>query len=119
MITEDDTDQIFHALAHSTRRRILDLVRARSGQTVGELARAFDVSRIAVMNHLAVLETAGLIVSQKDGRARRLYFNPVPIRIIYDRWTDEYSTVWAERVANIKYAAERARRGRERDTHEH
>lgn len=90
------------------RRKILDLVREKPGQAVGELAKAFDVSRIAVMNHLAVLESAGLIISEKDSRSRRLYLNPAPIQMIYERWTDEYSAVWAERVTSIKYAAERA-----------
>ena len=108
MFTENDADLVFHALAHATRRQILDLVRERPGQAVGEVAKAFDVSRIAVMNHLAVLETAGLIISEKDGRARRLYLNPVPIQMIYERWTDEYSAFWAERVTSIKFAAESA-----------
>ena len=58
MITNPGMDEVFHALAHATRRAILDLVRDRPGQRVGELAGAFDVSRIAVMNHLTVLERA-------------------------------------------------------------
>ncbi len=110
MITYDDdnADLVFHALAHAIRRKILDLVREDPGQSVGELAKVFDVSRIAVMNHLAVLESAGLIISEKESRSRRLYLNPVPIQMIYERWTDEYSAIWAERVTAIKYAAERA-----------
>ncbi len=109
MITyyDDDADLVFHALAHAIRRKILDLVRERPGQAVGELAKTFDVSRIAVMNHLAVLESAGLIISEKKSRSRHLYLNPVPIQMIYERWTDEYSSIWSERVTSIKYAAER------------
>lgn len=110
MITENDADQVFHALAHVTRRTILDLARAKPGLTVGELATAFDVSRIAVMNHLAVLEKANLIISQKDGRSRRLYLNSVPIQMIHERWTDEYSATWAERGTAIKFAAEAAKK---------
>lgn len=106
MITNDDMDAVFHALAHQTRRRILDLARERPGQSVGELANAFDVSRIAIMNHLKVLEEAGLLISQKDGRTRRLYLNAMPIQAIHERWIDSFSEVWADRMSFIKQAAE-------------
>ena len=106
MITNDDMDLVFHALAHQTRRRILDLVRDRPGQSVGELAKAFDVSRIAIMNHLKVLEDANLITSQKDGRSRRLYLNAMPIQAIHERWIDGFSAYWADRLSIIKQAAE-------------
>lgn len=106
MITNDDMDLVFHALAHQTRRRILDLVRDRPGQSVGELAKAFDVSRIAIMNHLKVLEDANLITSQKDGRSRRLYLNAMPIQAIHERWIDGFSAYWADRLSFIKQAAE-------------
>ena len=108
MITNKGMDQAFHALAHETRREILDLLRDKPGQAVGKLATHFDVSRIAVMNHIAVLESAGLIVSEKDGRTRRLYLNIIPIQMIYDRWSDTYSEHWASKLTSIKYAAERA-----------
>ncbi|MEO1246408.1 MAG: helix-turn-helix transcriptional regulator [Pseudomonadota bacterium] len=108
MITNESMDQVFHALAHQTRRTILDLLRENPGWPVGRLAAQFDCSRIAVMNHLGVLETAGLVVSEKDGRSRRLYLNQVPIQMIYERWTDEYAAHWGERVTSIKRAAERA-----------
>ena len=106
MITNDDMDLVFHALAHQTRRRILDLVRDHPGQTVGELAKAFDVSRIAIMNHMKVLEEANLLVSQKDGRSRRLYLNAMPIQAIHERWIDGFSAYWADRLSFIKQAAE-------------
>ena len=106
MITNDDMDLVFHALAHQTRRRILDLVRDQPGQSVGELAKAFDVSRIAIMNHLKVLEEASLITSQKDGRSRRLYLNAMPIQAIHERWIDGFSAYWADRLSFIKQAAE-------------
>ncbi|MEM9938457.1 MAG: helix-turn-helix transcriptional regulator [Pseudomonadota bacterium] len=108
MITNDDMDQVFHALAHTTRRQILDLLRDRPGQGVGEMAKSFDVSRIAVMNHLNVLEQAGLIISKKDGRSRRLYLNAMPIQAIHERWIDTYSAYWADRLSFIKQAAEDA-----------
>ena len=106
MITNDDMDLVFHALAHQSRRRILDLVRDQPGQSVGALASGFDVSRIAIMNHLKVLEEAGLLVSQKDGRTRRLYLNAMPIHAIHERWIDAYSGYWADRLSFIKHAAE-------------
>jgi len=106
MITNDDMDLVFHALAHQTRRRILDLARDKPGQSVGELAQAFDVSRIAIMNHLKVLEEAGLLISQKDGRTRRLYLNAMPIKAIQDRWIDAFGEAWVDRMTFIKQAAE-------------
>ena len=100
-------DAIFQALAHETRRAMLDIVRNSPGIAVGALAAEFDVSRIAVMKHLTVLEDAGLIISEKDGRSRKLYFNAAPIQMIYDRWTDEYSSYWSSKLTHIKYLAER------------
>ncbi|MEL8056132.1 MAG: helix-turn-helix transcriptional regulator [Pseudomonadota bacterium] len=108
MITHEDMDLVFHALAHKTRRAILDLVRDRPGQGVGELAKGFDVSRIAIMNHLKVLEEAGLIISRKDGRTRRLFLNAMPIQEIHERWITGYSAYWTDRMSFIKQAAERA-----------
>ena len=113
MSDDRDMDAVFAALAHETRRRILDLLRNQPGAGVGVIAAEFDVSRIAIMKHLAVLEAANLIVSQKDGRTRRLYFNAAPIRMIYDRWTDDYSGYWAGELTRLKYLAE-ARAGTEK-----
>jgi len=109
-MTDEEMDEVFQALAHATRRRILDLVKARPGQGVGEVAAAFEVSRIAVMNHLAVLEQAGLIISQRSGRTRRLYLNAAPIQLIRDRWISAFEAPWAERVATLKRTAEAAAR---------
>lgn len=106
MTTSRDMDAVFAALAHETRRRILDLLKARPGAGVGEIAAAFDVSRIAIMKHLAVLEEANLIVSRKEGRTRRLWFNAAPIQMIYDRWTSDYSAYWAGELTRLKYLAE-------------
>lgn len=106
MLDNHDMDAIFQALAHESRRRMLDMVKECPGIGVGVLAREFDVSRIAVMKHLGVLEQAGLLVSEKDGRTRRLYFNAVPIQMIHDRWTTEFSAYWSGNVTQIKYLAE-------------
>jgi DNA-binding transcriptional ArsR family regulator len=110
MITNSDMDAVFQALAHATRRQILDHVRAKPGLSVGELASHFDVSRIAIMNHLTVLEKANLIISERVGRTRKLYLNAVPIQEIHERWTDTFSAHWANRVSLIKQAAEAATR---------
>ncbi|SFH65873.1 helix-turn-helix transcriptional regulator [Bradyrhizobium sp. Gha] len=104
-------DAVLHALAHAHRRRILDLVGTEPGVTVGRLARNFDVSRIAIMNHLTVLERVSLVLSERDGTARRLYLNTVPIRMIYERWTDAFSGHWAGHLLGIKQAAESAGKG--------
>ena len=106
MITDRDMDATFHALASSARREMLDVVNEQPGIPVGRLASHFDVSRIAVMKHLAVLEKANLVVSRKEGRVRKLYFNAVPIRMIYERWTDEYSNRWSQFVTDLKFRAE-------------
>lgn len=103
-------DHVFQALSHQTRRQILDILRDHSGQGVGELAKHFDVSRISIMNHLRVLEEAGLIISRKDGRTRRLFLNAMPIQLIHERWITDYSAHWADRLSFIKQAAERAAR---------
>lgn len=107
-MTDGELDIVFHALAHAARRRILDLVTAEPGLTVGRLSANFDVSRIAIMNHLAVLEQAKLVVSSREGRSRRLYVNTVPIRAIYERWTTEFAGHWAGHLLRIKQAAESA-----------
>lgn len=106
MSNDRDMDAVFQGLAHETRRRILDLVKNEPGINVGALAGEFDVSRIAIMKHLGVLDEAGLIISEKNGRTRRLYFNAAPIQMIYERWTSEYSAYWAGQMTRIKYLAE-------------
>lgn len=101
-------DRVFHALASPLRRRILDLVNEAPGSSVTEVCKHFDVSRIAVMKHLTVLEKADLLVSKKTGRTRALYFNAVPIQMIHERWTTEYSALWAEKLTAFKYRIEEA-----------
>ena len=106
-------DAVFQALSNASRRRMLDVVKDQPGIAVGVLASEFDVSRVAVMKHLAVLEEADLVVSEKDGRTRRLYFNAVPIQMIHERWTTEYSAYWAGQLTRMKYIAERRHRDNE------
>ncbi len=99
-------DNTLRALANSTRRRILDIVRDNPGCNVNEVVRHFDTTRIAIMKHLRILEEAQLLISEKTGRNRRLYRNLVPIQLIYDRWTDEFSGFWAGQLADLKYKVE-------------
>lgn len=107
-MTPESMDSVFQALSHVDRRRILDLVKASPGSSVGDVCARFTVSRIAVLKHLRVLEGAGLIVSEKAGRTRRLFVNPVPIQVIHDRWVSGFVGFWAEKALDIKYRVESA-----------
>ena len=100
-------DLLFQSLAHAARRQMLDLIQGTPGITVKALSTHFDMSRIAVLKHLKSLEAADLVLSKKVGRTRQLYFNPVPIQLVYDRWTDRYSAFFAGRIADIKDRVER------------
>ena len=104
----ESMDRVFQALASSVRRQMLDIVREQPGCSVGDVAGQFDVTRIAVMKHLAVLEQAGLLISEKKGRTRSLYFNTVPIQMIHDRWSTEFSALWAGKLTAFKYRIEQA-----------
>ncbi len=104
----DEMDAVFAALASEPRRRILDILKKEPGANVNRVCEFFDIGRVAVMKHLAALEHANLVVSEKAGRERRLWFNPVPIHMIYDRWTTEFSDYWAGRLARVKYTLENA-----------
>lgn len=106
MLSDRSMDDVFHALAHRSRRRMLDIIKNDPGIGVGALAKEFDVSRIAVMKHLTVLEAAQLVISEKQGRTRKLYFNAAPIQLIHERWTTDFSAYWAGNLTRIKYLAE-------------
>jgi DNA-binding transcriptional ArsR family regulator len=104
----DEMDAVFAALASEPRRRILDILKKEPGCNVSRVCEFFEIGRVAVMKHLAALEYANLVVSEKAGRERRLWFNPVPIHMIYDRWTTEFSDYWGGRLARMKYRLENA-----------
>ncbi len=101
-------DTVFQALAHPARREMLDRLRGEPGACVGDLCEQFEMSRIGAMKHLRVLEEAGLVVSQTEGRKRLLYVNAVPIQMIYDRWISEWSSMWAHEITALKYRVEGA-----------
>lgn len=95
-------DRVFSALSSKKRRRMLDILQERSGITIADLAGSFRMTPVGVLKHVKLLERAGLLVTRREGRVRRLYFNAVPIQLIYDRWTDRYSGFWTARMADIK-----------------
>ncbi|MEM7480454.1 MAG: transcriptional regulator [Acidobacteriota bacterium] len=99
-------DKIFHALAHAARRRILDIVLASPGCNVNSVCEHFEMSRIAVMGHINVLERSGLLVSERRWRDRCLFFNAVPLQLINERWTSKYSALWAAALTDIKHRVE-------------
>ena len=105
-ITPDDLDEVWRALSNASRRRMLDLL--RDGRlTTGSIAEAFpDLSRFAVMQHLKVLERAGLVTAIRDGRLRYNYINPVPIQGIYDRWVSRYMQPWTDALTSLKHDLE-------------
>lgn len=98
----DPLDAVFSALAHRERRQMLDLVLAHPGCGVNQVAAHFSMSRVGVLKHLRVLEAAELLLSEKDGRVRRLYFNAVPLQLIHERWSDRYGALFAGRMAAVK-----------------
>jgi len=83
-------DAVFRALADSARRQLLDSLHARNGQTLTELCEDHDMTRQAVTKHLAILEAANLVATQKRGREKLHYLNPVPIHEIAERWIGKY-----------------------------
>src|SRR5437870_9388204 len=97
-----DDDLAFKALADPTRRFLLDLLFERDGRTLTELESGLEMTRFGVMKHLRVLEDAGLIVARRSGREKLHFLNPVPIRLIHDRWIDKYTEPWAAALTGLK-----------------
>jgi uncharacterized protein YndB with AHSA1/START domain/predicted transcriptional regulator len=95
-------EKVFKALADRTRRKLLDALRKRDGQTLTELEERFEMTRFGVMKHLRLLEDAGLVVTRKVGREKLHYLNPVPIRSIQDRWISKYAEPWAASLTDLK-----------------
>ena len=102
----DAMDLVFAALASRERRQMLDLVLAHPGCGVNQVAAHFDMSRVGVLKHLRLLEEAGLLLSEKLGRVRHLYFNAVPIQLIHERWSDRYGVLFAGRMTAVKERVE-------------
>ncbi|HZQ66814.1 MAG TPA: helix-turn-helix domain-containing protein [Gaiellaceae bacterium] len=98
----DDDDKVFRALADPTRRFLLDRLFERDGRTLTELESELAMTRFGVMKHLRVLEESGLVVTRRAGREKLHYLNPMPIRLIHDRWIDKYTELRASALAELK-----------------
>jgi DNA-binding transcriptional ArsR family regulator len=95
-------DEVFKALADPTRRELLDRLHERDGQSLRALEEALPMSRFGVMKHLRVLEEAGLVTTRRSGREKLHFLNPVPIRLIHDRWVGKYAEPWASALSGLK-----------------
>ena len=98
----DDDDRVFKALADPTRRFLLDRLFARDGRTLTELESELEMTRFGVMKHLRLLEDAGLVIARRSGREKLHFLNPVPIRLIHDRWIDKYTERRVSALADLK-----------------
>ena len=101
-------DEVFKALADPTRRRLLDDLFERDGQTLGELEARVPMTRFGVMKHLKLLEDAGLVVTRRRGREKLHFLNPVPIRLVHDRWVSKYAEPWAAALSDLKTELEQS-----------
>jgi uncharacterized protein YndB with AHSA1/START domain len=99
-------DEVFRALADPTRRSLLDELFAEDGQTLSALERRLPMTRFGVMKHLKVLEEAGLVVTRRRGREKLHFLNPVPIRLVHDRWVSKYAEPWAAALSGLKHELE-------------
>jgi uncharacterized protein YndB with AHSA1/START domain len=100
-------DEVFKALADPTRRELLDELFRQDGQTLSALEERFPMTRFGVMKHLRQLERAGLVVTKRRGREKVHFLNPVPIRLIHDRWVSKYAEPWAAALSDLKSRLER------------
>src|SRR5579862_4095321 len=104
----DDDGAVFKALADPTRRYLLDRLFERDGRTLTDLESELEMTRFGVMKHLRVLEDAGLVVTRRSGREKHHYLNPLPVRLIHDRWIDKYTEPRVSALAELKFRLEDA-----------
>src|SRR5688500_5922081 len=95
-------DAVFKALADPTRRSLLDQLYEEDGQSLTALEGRLPMTRIGVMKHLRVLEAAGLVTTKRRGREKLHFLNPVPIRLVHDRWVSKYAEPWAATLTQLK-----------------
>jgi uncharacterized protein YndB with AHSA1/START domain len=100
-------DAVFRALADPTRRSLLDELFREDGQTLHALEERFAMTRFGVMKHLKALEEAGLVATRRRGREKLHFLNPVPIRLVHDRWVSKYAEPWVATLSDLKYRLER------------
>jgi len=103
----EGVDEVFKALADPTRRSLLDELFREDGQTLSALEERFAMTRFGVMKHLKQLEEAGLVVSRKHGREKLHFHNPVPIRLVHDRWVSKYAEPWTAALSDLKQSLEK------------
>jgi uncharacterized protein YndB with AHSA1/START domain/DNA-binding transcriptional ArsR family regulator len=101
-----DLDDVFRALADPSRRKLLDELFKTDGQTLSMLQERLPMTRFGVMKHLRQLEAAGLVVTRRQGREKLHFLNPVPIRLVHDRWVNKYTEPWVAALSELKYAME-------------
>ena len=99
-------DLVFKALADPTRRSLLDALFEEDGQTLTELEERLPMTRFGVMKHLRLLEEANLVTTKRRGREKLHYLNPVPIRLVHDRWVSKYAAPWAAALSGLKHTLE-------------
>src|ERR1700726_1712427 len=95
-------DEVFKALADPTRRKLLDKLFKLDGQTLSALEARLPMTRFGVMKHLKVLEEARLVVTRRRGREKLHFLNPVPIRLVHDRWVHKFAEPWVAGLSEIK-----------------
>jgi DNA-binding transcriptional ArsR family regulator len=100
-------DEVFRALADPSRRSLLDQLFAEDGQTLSALEERLPMTRFGVMKHLGILERAGLVATRRRGREKLHYLNPVPIRLVHDRWVSKYAEPWVAGLSELKDDLER------------
>jgi uncharacterized protein YndB with AHSA1/START domain len=101
-----EDDRVFRALADPTRRLLLDQLFERDGRTLMEMVSLLEMTRFGVMKHLRALEDAGLVVTRRRGREKLHFLNPVPIRLVHDRWVSKYAEPWAATLSGLKQELE-------------
>jgi uncharacterized protein YndB with AHSA1/START domain/DNA-binding transcriptional ArsR family regulator len=99
-------DDVFRALADPTRRSLLDELFKEDGQTLRSLEARLPMTRFGVMKHLKVLEEAGLVATRRRGREKLHFLNPIPIRLVHDRWVSKYAEPWAAALSGLKHRLE-------------
>jgi uncharacterized protein YndB with AHSA1/START domain/DNA-binding transcriptional ArsR family regulator len=99
-------DAVFRALADPTRRGLLDELFKQDGQTLSALEQRLPMTRFGVMKHLKLLEEAGLVTTKRRGREKLHFLNPVPIRLVHDRWVSKYAEPWAATLSGLKHRLE-------------
>ena len=103
-----DDDLVFKALADPTRRFLLDKLFVQDGRSLTDLESELEMTRFGVMKHLRILEEAGLVVTRRQGRQKLHFLNPVPIRLVHDRWIDKYTEHRVSALADLKTSLEEA-----------